>query len=55
VIRGNASIERDDDYTFARRFGVKYDNADLSVHDGPGESRVVITIEPVSVFPVKMR
>jgi PPOX class probable F420-dependent enzyme len=55
VIRGNASIEPDDDYTFARRFGVKYDNADLSVHDGPGESRVVVTIAPVSVFPVKMR
>jgi hypothetical protein len=53
VVRGNARVEPDDDYEFAREVGAKYD-ADLSVHDGPGQSRVVVTIEPVSVFPVNM-
>jgi PPOX class probable F420-dependent enzyme len=52
-VRGNARIEPDDDYAFARRFGAKY-NADLSVHDQPGESRVVVTIEPVNVYAVDM-
>ncbi|MBV9803665.1 MAG: PPOX class F420-dependent oxidoreductase [Solirubrobacterales bacterium] len=53
-VRGTARVEPDDDYTFARRLGAKYD-ADLSVHDGPGESRVVVTIEPVNVYAVDMR
>lgn len=53
-VRGNARVEPDDDYAFARRLGAKYD-ADLSVHDRPDESRVVVTIEPVNVYPVDMR
>ena len=53
-VRGNAKIEADDDYTFARKLGGKYD-ADLKVHDQPGESRVVVTIEPVNVYAVNMR
>lgn len=53
-VRGNARIEPDDDYEFARKFGAKYD-ADLKVHDGPGESRVVVTIEPVNIYAVDMR
>ncbi len=52
-VRGNARIESDDDYTFARKLGAKYD-ADLKVHDQPGESRVVVTIEPVNVYAVDM-
>jgi PPOX class probable F420-dependent enzyme len=52
-VRGNARIEPDDDYAFARQVGAKYD-ADLSVHDGPGESRVVVTIEPANVYAVDM-
>lgn len=52
-VRGTATIEPDDDYAFARKFGAKY-NADLSVHDQPGESRVVVTIEPVNVYAVDM-
>ncbi|HTU87012.1 MAG TPA: PPOX class F420-dependent oxidoreductase [Solirubrobacteraceae bacterium] len=52
-VRGNAKIEPDDDYAFARKFGAKYD-ADLRVHDQPGETRVVVTIEPVNVYPVDM-
>lgn len=53
-VRGNARVEPDEDYAFARRLGAKYD-ADLSAHDRPGESRVVVTIEPVNVYPVDMR
>lgn len=52
-VRGNARVEPDDDYAFARRLGAKYD-ADLSVHDAPGESRVVVTIDPVNIYPVDM-
>jgi PPOX class probable F420-dependent enzyme len=53
-VRGNARVEPDDDYTFARKLGAKYD-ADLKVHDQPGESRVVVTIDPVNVYAVDMR
>jgi PPOX class probable F420-dependent enzyme len=52
-VRGIARIEPDDDYAFARRVGAKYD-ADLSVHDKPGDRRVVVTIEPVNVYAVDM-
>jgi PPOX class probable F420-dependent enzyme len=52
-VRGNARVEPDDDYEFARKLGAKY-NADLKVHDNAGESRVVVTIEPINVYPVNM-
>jgi PPOX class probable F420-dependent enzyme len=53
-VRGRARIEPDDDYAFADRFGLKYGGADLREHDGPGESRVIVTIEPANVFAVNM-
>jgi PPOX class probable F420-dependent enzyme len=53
-VRGNAKLEPDDDYAFAREFGAKYGGADLSEHDKPGESRVVVTIEPANVYAVDM-
>lgn len=52
-VRGHATIEPDDDYAFARQLGAKYD-ADLSVHDQPGQNRVVVTIEPANVYAVDM-
>jgi PPOX class probable F420-dependent enzyme len=52
-VRGNARIQADDDYAFARKLGAKYD-ADLRVHDQPGDSRIVITIEPVNIYAVDM-
>jgi hypothetical protein len=52
-VRGTARVEPDDDYEFANKLGAKY-NADLKVHDQPGESRVVVTIEPANVYPVDM-
>ena len=54
-IRGRARIEPDDDYAFADKVGAKYGGTDLRSIDRPGESRVVVTIEPVNVWPVNMR
>jgi PPOX class probable F420-dependent enzyme len=53
-VRGTAVIEPDEDYEFAERVGAKYGGADLREHDEPGESRVVVTIEPTNVFAVDM-
>lgn len=53
-VRGTAAIEPDADYAFAERVGAKYGGADLRDHDGPGEARVVVTIEPTNVFAVDM-
>ena len=52
-VRGTARIEPDDDYAFADRVGAKY-GADLREHDGPGDKRVVVTVEPTNVFAVDM-
>jgi len=52
-VRGTARIEPDDDYAFAQRVGAKY-KADLKLHDQPGESRVLVTIEPVNIYAVDM-
>jgi PPOX class probable F420-dependent enzyme len=53
-VRGRARLEPDPDYAFANRVGAKYGGADVRDHDGPGESRVVVTIEPARVHPVDM-
>lgn len=47
-IRANASVEADPDYAFADKVGAKY-NANMRQMDQPGESRVVVTFEPVKV------
>jgi PPOX class probable F420-dependent enzyme len=52
-VRGHARIEPDPDYEFARKVGAKYDAA-LEVHDKPGDTRVVVTIEPANVYAVDM-
>jgi PPOX class probable F420-dependent enzyme len=54
AVRGRARVEPDDDYAFAAQVGAKYGGADLRKHDGPGDTRVVVTIEPVGVYPVDM-
>ena len=53
-VRGTARIEPDDDHAFAGRVGAKYGGADLRDHDGPGERRVIVTIDPTNVFAVDM-
>ena len=44
-IRAEATIEPDPDYSFADRLGAKY-HADIRQNDRPGESRVVVTLQP---------
>ena len=53
-IRGDAEIEPDDDYAFADRLGAKY-GADVRGIDGPGETRIVVTVRPVRINAVNMR
>ena len=52
-VRGDAEVAPDADYAFADRVGAKYD-ADLRVHDGPGESRVVVTVRPTKINAIDM-
>jgi len=52
-VRGRARLEPDEDRAFAARVGEKY-GADLAAHDGPGEERVVVTVEPEAVHAVTM-
>jgi PPOX class probable F420-dependent enzyme len=47
-IRGTVEIEPDSDYAFADQLGAKYDS-DLRKMDGPGQSRVAVTLRPVKV------
>jgi PPOX class probable F420-dependent enzyme len=47
-VRGDATLEDDPDYVFADRVGAKYD-ADLRVHDQPGQTRIVVTLVPTRV------
>ena len=54
-IRARAHIEPDDDYAFADALGRKYGGVDLRSRDQPGESRVVVTLETVGVWAVKLR
>ena len=53
-VKGNARLEPDPDYTFADKVGAKYGGANLRDHDQPGDGRVILTIEPVRVWPVDM-
>jgi PPOX class probable F420-dependent enzyme len=48
-VRARAEIMPDEDYAFARKLGAKYGGADLSANDRPGETRVVVSLQPVKV------
>lgn len=52
--RGDAVVAPDDDYEFADKVGAKYGGVDLRNMDQPGQSRVVVTIEPVRINAVDM-
>lgn len=54
-LRGDAEVSPDPDYEFADKLGARYGGADLRAHDGPGESRVVVTVRPTRVNAVNMR
>jgi len=47
-IRAIASVDPDPDYVFAAEIGAKY-SANLREMDLPGESRVVVSFDPVKV------
>jgi PPOX class probable F420-dependent enzyme len=47
-VRGDAHIESDANRAFADRLGAKYDQ-DLRTRDAPGDSRVIVTIQPTRV------
>jgi PPOX class probable F420-dependent enzyme len=53
-LRGDVTVEPDDDYAFADQVGAKYGGVDLRNMDQPGESRVVVTLEPVRVNAVDL-
>jgi PPOX class probable F420-dependent enzyme len=53
-LRGDAEITPDEDYVFADQVGQKY-GADLRVHDGPDDHRVVVRIALHRVNAVDMR
>ena len=53
-LRGDANVVPDDDYAFADKLGAKYGGIDLRTIDQPGQSRVIVTIEPVRIHAVDM-
>ena len=53
-VRGDATVEPDDDYAFADKVGAKYGGLDLRTIDQPGDRRVVVTIEPARINAVDM-
>jgi PPOX class probable F420-dependent enzyme len=48
-VRARAQIAPDVDYTFAKKLGTKYGGADISANDKPGETRVVVSLQPIKV------
>ena len=53
-IRGDAELTDDADYAFADEVGAKYGGANLRNFDGPGASRVAVTIHPARVNTIDM-
>jgi PPOX class probable F420-dependent enzyme len=53
-VRGDARIEPDDDYEFARRVGAKYGGADLRAMDAGQGRRFVVTVEPVRINAIDL-
>jgi PPOX class probable F420-dependent enzyme len=48
-VRARATITPDLDYAFAKKLGAKYGDVDLSANDRPGETRVVVSLQPIKV------
>jgi PPOX class probable F420-dependent enzyme len=48
-VRARAEIMPDVEYTFAKKLAAKYGGADLSTNDRPGETRVVVSLQPIRV------
>jgi PPOX class probable F420-dependent enzyme len=52
-VRGIAAAEPDPGKAFASKLGEKY-GADPGNWDGPGEDRLIVTIEPNNIYPVNV-
>lgn len=52
-VRGDAELAPDDDYVFADRLGAKY-GADVRQIDGPGDRRVVVTLQATRINAVDL-
>lgn len=52
-VRTRAELRPDPDYTFADKLGRKY-GVDLRTMDGPGDERVVVTLEPIKVNAIDL-
>ena len=48
-IRARAEITPDLDYAFAKKLGAKYGGFDFGAADRPGETRVVVSLQPEKV------
>ena len=48
-VRARAEITPDADYAFAKKLGAKHGGADLSTNDRPGETRVVVSLQPIKI------
>jgi PPOX class probable F420-dependent enzyme len=53
-IRGDATLEPDEDYSFADRLAAKYGGADLRAMDGPSGRRVELTVSPVRINAIDL-
>lgn len=53
-LRGDVTTEPDPDYVFADQVGAKYGGVDLRNMDQPGQSRVVVTLNPVRVNAIDL-
>ena len=53
-IRGDAEVTPDEDDAFAERVDAKY-HANHRQHDQPGQTRVIVTINPSRVNAIDMR
>jgi PPOX class probable F420-dependent enzyme len=54
-LRGDAEVTPDDHYSFADRVAAKYgEGVDLREMDGPGQTRVVVTVKPVRIVAVDL-
>jgi PPOX class probable F420-dependent enzyme len=53
-VRARAEVAPDADYAFADRLGKKYGGVDLRRMDGPGQSRVVVTLRPIKVNAIDL-
>lgn len=48
-VRARAELAPDPDYAFAEKLGAKYGGAQFWTNDRPGETRVIVSLQPIKV------